>query len=131
MKTDKTAYVPGRCNIGPAETQQRIRAGWIGLGLTFLVWALFIFFHVSAPWRLSLFLPASLAATGFIQAAFHFCANFGMRGVFNFGKQIGRVETVTQAQFRRRDRIKAQQIIFLSALLGVAAALLGYYVGPY
>ena len=127
METQKLQYVPGTCNIGPAETRQRMQAGWIGLAVTIVLWVLFFVFGVRAPWRLFLFLPASLAATGFLQAAFHFCANFGMRGVFNFGDEVGKTETVMEAQSRRKDRVKAQRIIIYSAFLGVAVALVGYF----
>ncbi|WP_455383255.1 hypothetical protein [Salinispira pacifica] len=127
MASENRQYIPGTCNIGPAETRQRMQAGWLGLGVTIVMWVLFIIFRVSAPWRLFLFLPAALSATGFLQAAFHFCANFGMRGVFNFGDEVGKTESVTQAEFRRKDRMKAQRIIFYSALLGVAVALIGYF----
>jgi hypothetical protein len=127
MANEQQQYIPGSCNIGPAETRQRMQAGWIGLGITVVLWVLLIVFRVNGPWRLFLFVPAALAATGFLQAAFHFCANFGMRGVFNFGDQVGRVESVTQAKYRRKDRMKAQRIIFYSAILGVAVALIGYF----
>jgi hypothetical protein len=30
-----------------------------------------------------------MGATGFLQAAMHFCAGFGMRGLINFGSEIG------------------------------------------
>lgn len=130
MQDAQRKYIPGTCNIGPAETRQRIRAGWTGLLLTVILEAIFIIFRVTAQWRLIVFIPASLAATGFLQAAFHFCANFGMRGVFNFGDEVGKVETVAQREFRRKDRIKAQQIIVLSAVIGVAAGLLAYFTGP-
>ncbi len=119
-------YIPGVCNIGAAETAQRRRAGWVGLVVTVLLWAAFAILHVTAPWRLFLFLPAGMGATGFLQAALHFCAGFGMRGVFNFGPEVGKTDTVMQAEFRRKDRAKALQIAGYSALIGVTVALSGY-----
>jgi hypothetical protein len=121
-------YVPGVCNIGRAEVSRRMQSGWIGLAVTALLWAVFAIFRVPAPWRLFLFLPATLAATGFFQAAFHFCANFGMRGVFNFGPDVGKTDTVEQAAFRRKDRRKAQLIILYSALVGVVVAIGGFFL---
>ncbi len=107
-----------------------MQSGWIGLAVTLVAEAAFIVFRVSAPWRLLLFLPASLAATGFLQAAFRFCANFGMRGVYNFGEKLGVTEIVAEMRFRRKDQIRAQQIIYLSALLGAGVAILAYFVLP-
>jgi hypothetical protein len=121
-------YIPGVCNIGPAEIRKRRQAGWFGLGATILLWAAFAIFRVSAPWRLFLFLPAALGATGFLQAALHFCAGFGMRGIFNFGSEVGKTETVEQAEFRLKDRRKANLIGLYSILIGAAIAIAGFFL---
>jgi hypothetical protein len=126
--TAKTEYIPGVCNIGPAEIRRRRQSGWIGLGLLVLLWAAFLVFAVPAPWRLLLFLPAMVSATGFLQAAFHFCAGFGMRGVFNFGSEVGKTDTVEQADFRIKDRRKARLIALYSALVGVVVATAGFFL---
>jgi hypothetical protein len=126
--TAKTEYVPGVCNIGPAEIRRRKQSGWFGLGVTILVWAAFLIFGVSAPWRLLLFFPAMISAAGFFQAALHFCAGFGMRGVFNFGSEVGKTETVEQTEFRLKDRRKARLIGLYSALVGIAAAIAGFFL---
>ena len=119
-------YVPGVCNIGPAEINRRRRSGWVGLGATILLWMAFWFFRVPAPWRMLLFFPAFLSAEGFLQAAFHFCAGFGSRGLYNFGTEVGKTETVEQAEFRQKDQRKALLISLYSALIGIAIAILGF-----
>ena len=124
--TTNDKYVPGECNIGPAEINRRRRSGWVGLGLTILLWLAFWIFRVPAPWRLTLFFPAALGAEGFLQAAFHFCAGFGMQGVFNFGSELGKTESVEQADFRRKDQRKALLISLYSALIGIVIAVLGF-----
>ncbi len=124
---DKAEYVPGVCNIGLAEIRRRRQSGWIGSGATILLWAVFLIFRVPAPWRLTLFLPAMAAASGFLQAAFHFCAAFGMRGVFNFGS-VGRTETIEQKEFRLKDRRKARLIAFYSLLIGMATAIVAFFL---
>jgi len=121
----KAEYVPGVCNIGPAEIGMRKRVGWLGLATTVLLWAAFIAFRVPAPWRLFLFLPASMGATGFLQAAMHFCAGFGMRGLINFGSEIGKTESVDQAEFRLKDQRKARLIGLYSVLIGIVIAIAG------
>jgi hypothetical protein len=123
----KSEYIPGVCNIGPAERRARGMVGLIGLVITIVLWVIFILVHIPQIWRFFIFLPASLAATGFLQSAFHFCAGFGMKGVFNFGPEVGKTDTVLQAEFRKKDREKALFILFLSmvvgAVVGVAAVL--------
>ncbi len=124
--SSNSEYVPGVCNIGPAEIRMRRLSGWVALVFTILLWGAFFLFRVPAPWRLLLFIPATGSAVGFLQAAMHFCANFGMRGVFNFGPQVGKTDTVEQAEFRRQDRRKALQILLYSSLVGIAVAAAGY-----
>jgi hypothetical protein len=126
--SEKNTYVPGVCNIGPAEMARRRQAGWIGVVVTVAVWAPLFLTHVPAFWRLLVFFPAALAASGFLQAAMHFCAGFGSRGLFNFGPEAGKTETVMQAEFRAKDRKKSRQIMGLSALIGAVVAVLAYFV---
>ena len=124
--SSNSEYIPGVCNIGPAEIRMRRLSGWIALVFTILLWGGFFLFRVPAPWRLLLFLPATGSAVGFLQAAMHFCANFGKRGVFNFGAEVGKTDTVEQAEFRRKDRAKALQILLYSSLIGIGVAAAAY-----
>ena len=101
---------------------------WLGLIATVLLWALFIALNVSAPWRLTLFVTAFLAAMGYLQAAWHFCAKFGLGGVFNFGPNVGRTDTVEQAEYRKQDRRTALLIVGLAALVGAVIAVVAFYV---
>ena len=48
-----------------------------------------------------------------------------MRGVFNFGPQVGKTDTVEQAEFRLKDLRKARLIGLYSALVGIAVAVAG------
>lgn len=120
-------YIPGVCNIGPAEIRKRKQAGWMGLIATIALWALFIWFAVPAVWRLTIFLPATMSATGFLQAYMHFCAYFGLASLFNFG-DVGKTDTIQQAEFRAKDRRKAWQIIIYAILIGLAGAIFAYYI---
>jgi len=126
--TARNEYVPGICNIGPAEIRKRRQSGWFGLAATVVLWGAFFLFRVPAPWRLFLFVPAMVGAVGFFQAAFHFCAGFAILGVFNFGSEVGKTDTVEQAEFRVKDRRKAGIIALYSALVGVAIAVAGFFL---
>lgn len=124
MNTSNT-YIPGVCNIGEKEIKMRRRSGWIGLIVTAILWALFIWFDVPQIWRLTLFVPAMIAATGLLQAYMHFCAYFGFTSLLNFG-DVGKTDSVSQAEFRAKDRKKAWQIIGYAFLFGLLVALLAY-----
>lgn len=110
-------YIPGVCNIGPAEIQRRRNGGIGGAVATGAVLAATVLTGAPKPLRLLAILPAAGAATGFIQAATHFCAGFGMRGVFNFG-DTGSTDTVEQAEFRAEDQAKAKRILAASLAIG-------------
>jgi hypothetical protein len=121
-------YVPGVCNIGRAEIRQRKLIGWVALAVTVGIWIAFGVFAVAPIWRLSLIVPASIAATGFLQAAWHFCATFGVLGVSNFGPNVGKTDTVEQAEFRRQDRRTALKIFALSVLAGAVVTAAAYFI---
>jgi hypothetical protein len=127
MAPAQQQYIPGVCNIGHAEVRLRKAIGWVGLVITTALWIALAAVGASAAWRLLLFVPAAVAAVGFLQAAWHFCANFGLRGVLNFGPNVGKTDSVEQAEFRRQDRRKALEIIGLSMLAGAAVAAIAYF----
>jgi len=127
MEKMENKYIPGVCNIGPAEIGKRKQSGWIGLAATVALWALLILLDVPQIWRLALFLPAVISATGFLQAHMHFCAYFAFSSLFNFG-DLGKTDSVQQAEFRAKDRRKAWQIIIYAILIGIAVALAAYFV---
>jgi hypothetical protein len=119
-------YVAGACNISREEERVRLTIGWVGTGLTLAAGTALVAFRVDALWRLTLFLPAALAAAGFLQAGMHFCANYGLRGVFNVKKEFGKTEAVELAEFVRKDRFKALQILGYTALIAAAVAGLAF-----
>jgi hypothetical protein len=125
-RIDRSAeYASGRCNIGPAEIARRRMAGHIGTVATLALLGILLWTDVPAWARLFLFLPAAVAASGYLQAAFHFCANYGWRGVFNFGEAgHDRITVVANAEARRADRRKAALIGLGSGAVGVAVVLL-------
>jgi hypothetical protein len=121
-------YVAGVCNIGPAETARRRRVGeqaaLAALGLLILLRA------VRAPraWRLLVFFPAAGSAVGYLQAARHFCAAYGWRGVWNFGA-LGSTTAVEEAAARAEDRRQARQIAGQAGAIGLGVALLATLTG--
>jgi hypothetical protein len=72
-------------------------------------------------------LPAFAAANGLIQDRLHFCAGFGMKGLYNVLHAAGTTDTVIKAEFRAKDRRRAIEILVLSgavALIATALAML-------
>jgi hypothetical protein len=116
-------YVPGTCNIGPAEIALRRRVGHTGLIGTVVLAAVLLAVDAAPAWRLLLALPAALGAAGYLQAWLRFCANFGFRGVYNFDA-LGHEQRVAAEEARAQDRRRAVLVAVGSAATGLAVALL-------
>ena len=116
-------YHSGSCNIGPDEIARRRRVGHVGLLASGVLLGGLLATGAPRPARALVALPASLAASGYLQARLRFCAGFGSRGVFNFGR-IGEVHQVDDPQDRTRDRARARQIGLASLAAGVAAGVI-------
>ncbi len=123
----RNSYVPGSCNIGPPEIARRRMAGDLGLLVTILGFLALISIQVSAFWRLVLFLPASVSASGYLQAFLHFCAGFGSRGVYNFGP-LGRQEQIADPEALVRDRRMSRRIGLGSAAIGAVVTVVAVLV---
>src|SRR5512132_2149424 len=95
-------YLPGVCNIGPAEIARRRRARLLGAAVTVAVLVAMIALHASPLVRFLVALPAAGTAIGLLQAWLKFCVAFGSAGVFNFGP-LGREQHVADKQARSRD----------------------------
>lgn len=114
-------YQPGVCNIGPPEIARRRRAGDVGALVTLLLAGALLVTRAPRPWRLTLALPATASASGYLQARARFCAGFGARGVVNFGP-LGHEEPVDDPEARALDRARARRIGLASAAVGTAVA---------
>ena len=116
------AYEPGVCNIGPAEIARRRRAGHVGLIATVGLLAALMVIDVHPLARLALIVPASISASGYLQARLKFCAGYGQLGVFNLG-QLGERTAITDADALARDRRRARQISLTSFAIGIAVGV--------
>lgn len=116
-------YRPGGCNIGPAEIRARRLSGHLGLVATVGLLGALLLIRADPVWRLALFVPATLAAAGYLQAAMRFCANYGWRGVFNLGGALRDTTDVTDAAAAAADRRTAVRIALGSAAIGLVVAV--------
>jgi hypothetical protein len=116
-------YQSGVCNIGPDEIARRRQAGHVGVAATVGLLGGLVVIGAPRAVRLSVALPAAVAASGYIQAQLRFCAGFGSRGVFNFGP-LGEVSAVTDAEALARDRFRSRQIGLASLAIGLATGAL-------
>jgi hypothetical protein len=123
------SYESGQCNIGPAEIARRRMAGHVGTVATLVLLGILLWTDAPSWVRLLLFLPAAVAASGYLQAAFRFCADYGWRGVFNFGEAgHDRTTAVADPEARGADRRKAAMIGLGSGAIGLVVALVALLI---
>lgn len=125
--SQNSSYQAGACNIGPAEIRRRRNSGLLMAGFSLLMALVMMALGV---WPLTRFLiaaPVASAAVGFLQARFHFCAGFGLAGVYNFGAP-GTTHQVEDDAAREADRRRSLAIfggaLLIGAGVGLAFALL-------
>jgi len=121
----KNTYIPGVCNIGPDEIKKRKISGWLGLAIALLFWGAFFIFAIPKAWAAVLFFPILMSAVGFLQAYMHFCVYFGFANLFNFG-DVGKTDSVSQAEFRTKDRRKAWELLGYAFLISVVVTFVAY-----
>ncbi len=129
MKASKEQkYIPGVCNIGPAERARRRQAGLFGILTSIVLIVTLIAIGAPRGWRLLLIIPLTAAALGYLQDYFHFCVGFGLKGLYNVINSVGTTDNITLAKYRAADRRKAFTILYLSLAMGTVIALLCFLV---
>ena len=118
-----TGYVPGVCNIGPAEIARRRRGAQVGVAAAVGLFTLLVLVDAPPPVRLLVALPVAVAASSYLQVRLKFCAGFGSRGIYNFG-EVGPVTQVTDPEALAKDRRRARQIGLGGAAIGLAVGVL-------
>jgi hypothetical protein len=127
MTTSESAYIPGVCNINRAETAQRRMIGNIGLAIFVIFLIGFLLLDVNRIVRIVLFLPAVLAASGYLQARNHFCVGYASAGKQNASQGSAVASDITEDSAKASDKKKARRMNLQSAaiaLLATAVALL-------
>jgi hypothetical protein len=121
------AYVPGVCNIGPAEIARRRRGAWTATFVTLALYIVLVAAGVPPPVRLLVGLPAASAAVSWLQVRERFCVAFGSAGLSNLGP-LGGARPVADAAARRADRRKAASMVVRGCLIGAAVGFVAVLV---
>lgn len=118
----KSNYIPGMCNINPQEIAQRRMIGNIGLIITLILITLFVSFAIDAVFRVIVFIPAFLAATGYLQARNKFCV--GYAGAKQHHADDGEVVTISDETALAADKKKARMINLHAITIAVLVTLI-------
>lgn len=118
IKTESD-YIPGMCNINQAEIKSRRNAGHLGSILTVVAIAAFVYFRVPAVVGLLVFVPAFIAAIGYMQAQKKFCVGFASAGIRSTSSEGLETTEVSDDAALKADKAKARSMNVQSA--GIAA----------
>jgi hypothetical protein len=117
-------YVPGVCNIGPWEIRRRWIGGILGLGIAAALLAVLIAVHAPVVARVLVLLPAWGGAFSVLQARRRFCGAYAMRGISNFGVDLGTVREVQDDAAHRADMAALVQMTRDAFLIGLAITVI-------
>lgn len=118
---ETTKYIPGVCNINPKEVRRRRTIGIVGLLSVVAVAALLISLNLPAAFRLIVFIPAFIMATGFIQARTRFCVGFASAGMQHTGDETRKVE---DKDALRLDKARAKKINIQALLIAIIVTVI-------
>lgn len=120
-------YVPGACNIGPAEIARRRRSAIVATVITVAFELGLLAIHAPRPLRLLVGLPAAAAIVSWLQVVLKFCVGFAAAGVYNFGA-LGSPRHVEDSEGRKADLRRMRSMVAAAViggvLIGVVAALI-------
>lgn len=122
-----SAYVPGVCNINRKEIANRRMIGYVGLAVSLVLLITLIALSLSRYYRLIIFVPAVISASGFLQAKNRFCVGYAGAGQHNAEEGSDAAVKITDESALAKDKSKSSRInrqSFAIALAATAIALL-------
>jgi hypothetical protein len=131
MNTQSTAYVPGVCNINYKEIAYRRNVGHVGAAITVAVLAALMGLGLSSYLRLAIFLPALLAAAGYVQARQRFCVGYSAAGQHNAEEGSTTAVTVTDKDAIAKDKAKQSKMYRQMFVYATAVTVLALALPPY
>lgn len=118
----ETYYTPGVCNINPEEARNRKQAFYIGSAAAVSLLGIFLILDVSAWVGLMIFIPALIAAIGYLQYKNRFCVGFAAAGKYSSGSKLGQTANVDKKRNFLADKFRAKQLNRQAQLYGAASA---------
>lgn len=123
MTESTTGYVPGICNIGAAEIEQRRRSAIVAGVATGAIGVAMLAARAPRRVRLAIAVPAAGTAVAALQARERFCVAFAARGVQNVAGPLGAAVPVTDERARAADRRRVVGMVARGVAFGAALGL--------
>lgn len=118
------AYIPGVCNINHAEIAYRKKAGYLGIAIFVVILVFMLVLDINRLARLALFVPAFLAAIGFLQAKNCFCVGYGAAGQQNASEGSAKASVVSDKAAVSKDKQRARKMNLQAAGIAVLVAVI-------
>jgi len=128
MGTTETAYIPGECNINKAEIAKRRMIGHVGLVIFVIVLVAFAVIDISRWYRIILFLPGMIAASGYLQARNQFCTGYARAGKQNAAQGSNAASDINDIDARAKDKRKAKHMNIQAALIALIAMVITLFL---
>jgi hypothetical protein len=111
MNEAQTSYVPGVCNINPAEIAYRRKWKIGGLGLAAVLFVGLLFTTLNPVLRsVIVLLPLLIGASNYLQVKNKFCVSLGASGLQNATPGSPSASEVAGAASRQTDKQKASSM---------------------
>ncbi len=118
-----TAYVPGVCNINPAEIAYRRKAEYIGFAVAVVLLIGLLFTSLNPVLRaVVVFLPLFVGVIGYFQVKNHFCVSYGASGKQNATPGSATAADVIEAEAKAADKKKARSMNLKAAAISLVIA---------
>jgi hypothetical protein len=124
QSTTSEAYIPGVCNINRAEIASRKKAGYFGIALFVIVAVALYALTAVRLTRLLLFIPAFIAAIGFLQAKHKFCVSYAASGLQNAADDASDVTKVIDQTAHATDKKRARRLNTQAGLIAICITVL-------
>lgn len=106
----ETYYKPGVCNINPSEAKSRRQAFYFGSAAALSLLGIFFILDVSAIVGAMIFIPAWIAALGYLQYKHKFCVGYASAGKYSNGSKFGQTANVDKKRNFLADKFRAKQL---------------------
>ncbi len=117
-------YIPGMCNINQQEIKTRRKAGHAGLIMFVGLLIVLVALNLTIYSRLVLFVPAFIAAIGYLQARNKFCVGYASAGQQNAGDGSKSASTIEDQDHLTADKKRARSINIQAVTIAFIATLL-------
>lgn len=118
-----TEYIPGKCNIGARERNNRYIIGASGITAAVLAVGLTVYYSLPDYVLIFSFIPFFLGYEGVFQALTGFCVHYAQKGVY---EEDGELQTVENNEDHQKDINKAMRIHVASLIAATVSTAMIY-----